>query len=426
MGWHHSGMQSFYKFKSWLNEVARVPWKDALRTLRERFREDRLGVTASSLTFTTIIALVPLVTMALAIFTAFPVFYKLQDVLQKWLVQSLVPVDIARQVMSYLDQFSDKASKLGVAGFAFFLASAFALIFTIDRTLNNIWRVRVQRPLSHRMVMYWAVLTLSPVLLAASLTLTSYAVSASKGWVSDLPGMVSVMVYCLQMVLISSSMAILFRYVPNTYVRWGHAWMGGLLVACGLELAKKALTVYLSKVPTYSLVYGAFATVPILLIWIYLAWVIVLLGATLTAYLPGLLAGANRRQLGVGWQMEVALEVLAHLASAKSQPIKGLSATQLCFALQLDKARLEPVLSNLQSLDWVGLLQEKQSLEAESRYVLLIQPEDTGVKPLIERCLVAQSSTSQKIWQVAQWETMPLQSFLPAILASDTDSAKRE
>jgi membrane protein len=419
-------MQAIYKLNSWLNEVARVPWSDALLTLRARFREDRLGVTASSLTFTTIIALVPLVTMALAIFTAFPVFYKLQDVLQKWLVQSLVPIDIARQVMSYLDQFSEKASKLGMAGFAFFLASAFALIFTIDRTLNSIWRVRVQRPLSHRMVMYWAVLTLSPVLLAASLTLTSYAVSASKGWVSELPGVVTWMVYILQMVLVSSSMAILFRYVPNTYVRWGHAWLGGLWVAVGLELAKKLLTLYLSKVPTYSLVYGAFATVPILLVWIYLAWVIVLLGAALTAYLPSLLAGANRRQLGVGWPMEVALEVLAHLASAKQQSIKGLSASQLCAALPLDNARLETVLRTLQSLDWVGLLQEKQSLEAEARYVLLIQPENTAVKPLVERCLLAGSASTQKIWQVAQWDAMLLQSVLPAILASETDSAKRE
>ena len=406
-------MQSFQKFKFWLQDVARVPWMDAMHTLRERFREDRLGVTASSLTFTTVIALVPLITVALAVFTAFPVFYKMQDVLQKWLVQSLVPVDIARQVMSYLDQFSDKASKLGVAGFAVFLATAFTLIFTIDRTLNNIWRVRVQRPLAHRMVMYWAAITLSPLVLGASLTLSSYAVSVSKGWVGDLPGGVSFVLYSLQMLLVSSSMAVMFRYIPNTFVRWGHAWIGGLFVAFGIELAKKVLTMYLSKVPTYSLVYGAFATVPILLVWIYVAWVIVLLGAALTAYLPGLLAGAPKRRVGPGWQFQLALEVLGRLVSAKQQPEKGLSAAQLCAALQVDNARLEPVMQALQLLDWVGLLQESNAYDAESRYVILVQPDKTSLQPLIQRLLLSGNAATEKIWQLTQWQTMTLESALP-------------
>ena len=406
-------MQSFQKFKFWLKDVARVPWMDAMHTLRERFREDRLGVTASSLTFTTVIALVPLITVALAVFTAFPVFYKLQDVLQKWLVQSLVPVDIARQVMSYLDQFSDKASKLGVAGFAVFLATAFTLIFTIDRTLNSIWRVRVQRPLAHRMVMYWAAITLSPLVLGASLTLTSYAVSASKGWVSDMPGGVSLVLYGLQMLLVSSSMAVMFRYIPNTFVRWGHAWIGGLFVACGIELAKKVLTIYLSKVPTYSLVYGAFATVPILLVWIYVAWVIVLLGAALTAYLPGLLAGAPKRRVGPGWQFQLALEVLGRLVCAMQQPEKGLSAAQLCAALQVDNTRLEPVMQALQLLDWVGLLQESNAFDAESRYVILVQPDKTPLQPLIQKILLSSNAATEKIWQLTQWQTMTLESALP-------------
>ncbi len=417
-------MQGSSSLIFWLRDVARVPWRGALRTLRARFGEDRLGVHASSLTFTTIIALVPLFTMVLAVFTAFPVFSKFQDVLQKWLVQSLVPLDIARQVMSYLDQFSAKASRLGVAGFAVFLASAFTLIFTVDRTLNHIWRVRVQRPWSHRMVMYWAAVTLSPVLLGVSLSLTSYAISASVGWVGDLPGVVSVFLLVLQLLLIASTMALVFRYVPNTYVAWGHAWLGGLLVACGLEAAKKLLTMYLSKVPTYSLVYGAFATVPILLIWLYVAWVIVLLGATLTAYLPGLLAGAAKRKLGAGWQFEVALEVVAHLAAALQQPAKGLSAAQLCAALHLDNARLEVVLVALQGLDWVGLLQEKQGADVEARYVLLIQTEKTPLKPLLEHCLLTNNPATQAIWQAAQWDTMTLQAALPAILEHGDVSAK--
>ena len=128
-----------------LADLQHFPWRSTALTLGERFREDRLSLTASSLTFTTTIALVPFLTVALALFTAFPIFNKLQGALQAWLVQSLVPDTIARQVLGYLTQFAGKASRLGTAGLAVLFVTALALILTIDRTLNSIWRVR-QRP----------------------------------------------------------------------------------------------------------------------------------------------------------------------------------------------------------------------------------------------------------------------------------------
>ena len=147
-------MQAKPLFTSWLKDIASIPWRDAAVMLRERFREDRLGLTASSLTFTTTIALVPLITVALAVFTAFPMFAKFQDVLQRWLIESLVPDNIARQVLGYLNQFAGKASRLGVAGLAILLGTALALIFTIDRTLNSIWRVKKPRRLAS---VYWSI-----------------------------------------------------------------------------------------------------------------------------------------------------------------------------------------------------------------------------------------------------------------------------
>ncbi|MDP3833638.1 MAG: YihY family inner membrane protein, partial [Hydrogenophaga sp.] len=167
-----------------LESLARALWRDALNfpwrntaiTLRERFREDRLGITASSLTFTTTISLVPLFTVALAIFSAFPMFERLQLTLQRWLVQSLVPPDIAKQVFSYLNQFASKAGQMGWAGALVLLITALALILTIDRKLNDIWRVRQPRSLTQRVLVYWAVLTLGPLLLAGSLTVTTFAV----------------------------------------------------------------------------------------------------------------------------------------------------------------------------------------------------------------------------------------------------------
>src|SRR3569832_1963305 len=171
-----------------LEEIRRFPWRSTGRTLLERFREDRLGVQASSLTFTTTMALVPFFTVALAVFTAFPMFGKLQAALQAWLVQSLIPDAIARQVLGYLTQFAGKASRLGAAGVAARFVTALALVLTIDRTLNSIWRVKRPRPLGQRVLVYWAVMTLGPLLLGASLSFSSYVLSASKGLVSDIPG----------------------------------------------------------------------------------------------------------------------------------------------------------------------------------------------------------------------------------------------
>ncbi|OYQ39967.1 hypothetical protein CHU94_11555 [Rhodoferax sp. TH121] len=405
-------MQLIERLKPWLHDVASIPWRDAALTLRERFREDRLGLTASSLTFTTTIALVPFITVALAVFTAFPMFAKFQDVLQKWLIESLVPDNIARQVLGYLNQFAGKASRLGAAGLAILLGTALALIFTIDRTLNSIWRVRKRRPLGQRVLIYWAAMTLGPLLLGASLSLTSYAVSASKGVVGGLPGGVSLLLDSLQFVLVAAGMAAMFHYVPNTQVRWGHAWMGGLFVSAGMELARKGLALYLSKVPTYSVVYGAFATVPILLIWIYVAWVIVLLGAALTAYLPSLIAGVPRRRLGHGWQFQLALESLQMLERARTSADKGLTLTQMRTIMQVDPLRLEPVLQMLVDLDWVGQLSEAGAHGAQARYVLLADPDSTVLEPLMRAALLKPDAVTENLWKIGRWPATTLREAL--------------
>ena len=389
-----------------------MPWIEAVRTLRERFRDDHLGLTASSLTFTTTLALVPIITVALAVFTAFPMFAEFQDVLQKWLIQSLVPDNIARQVLGYLTQFSGKASKLGVAGVAVLLGTALALIFTIDRTLNNIWRVRKPRPFAQRVLIYWAAITLGPLLLGVSLSITSYALSASKGVVGAMPGGVGLLLNAVQFLLVGAGMAAMFRYVPNTHVRWGHAWIGGVFVSAGMEVAKKVLALYLSKVPTYSVVYGAFATVPILLIWIYVAWVIVLLGAALTAYIPSLLAGVPRSRSVLGWQFHLALEVLQQLDAVRLQANKGLTHSQLCAELRIDLLRLEPVLEALTALDWIGQLTETTQNGEEARFILLTDPQTTLLEPLIQKLLLPPSETTTKLWKNGRWPTTTLREVL--------------
>ena len=363
-----------------LQILHRFPWRNTAAVLRERFREDRLGLTASSLTFTTVIALVPLFTLILAVFTAFPMFAKMQGTLQTWLVQSLVPDNIARNVLGYLTQFAAKASRLGVVGLVAFIVTALALIFTIDRTLNSIWRVRQLRPFAQRLLIYWAGLTLGPVLLAASLTLTSYALSASKGLVGAMPGGVKFLFDVLEFALLAGGLAALYHYVPNTRVKWGHALAGGVFVATGLEVAKGLLTWYLKTVPTYSAVYGAFATVPILLLWIYIAWVIVLFGAVIAAYLPSLLSGVARRGSTPGWNFQLAFEAIQALDAAAQTDAKGLTLEQLSAQLRVDDLQLAQPLQALRELDWIGMLASDEA--ATQRIVLLANPQTTTLLPL--------------------------------------------
>lgn len=387
--------------------LSRFPWRSTALTLRERFREDRLGVTASSLTFTTTMALVPFITVALAIFTAFPMFAKFQGVLQKWLLESLIPDNIARQVLGYLTQFAGQASKLGVVGVALLLTTAVALILTIDHTLNSIWRVRQPRPLGQRVLVYWAAVTLGPLLLGISLSITSYAISASKGVVNVIPGGVQLLLDALQFFLMAGGMAAMYHYVPNTQVKWAHAWSGGLFVSAGFELAKKLLTLYLSKVPTYSVVYGAFATVPILLIWIYVAWVIVLLGAVIAAYLPSLLSGVSHRARTHGLQFQLALESLQHLERVRTTEVRGLTMGQLALLLRVDTLQLEPVLETLCVLDWTGLLQEELEGEA-ARYILLANPDTTPLAPLLNALLLKQDESTNNLWINSRWPSLNL------------------
>ena len=398
-----------------MTELSHFPWKTTAQTLRERFREDHLGLTASSLTFTTILALVPFFTVALAVFTAFPIFGKLQDALQGWLVSSLVPDSISRQVLGYLTQFASKASSLGAAGSSILLATALALILTIDRTLNDIWRVQRLRPLGQRVLIYWAAITLGPLLMGASLALTSYVMSASGGLVKRLPDGVQLLFDSIQFVVLAGGMAALYHYVPNTPVKWRHAWTGGLFVAVCIELAKKVLAVYLGKVPTYSVVYGAFATLPILLVWIYVAWVIVLLGAVVTAYLPSLLAGVARRGTVAGWTFQLAVEVLQQLHRVRHQPLKGLRPSQLAQLLRVDGLQLAPVLEALTALDWVGQVNDAAVGEAdvpESRYVLLANPGATPLAPLVQRLLLERSESLQPLWSKARLEGLLLEDVL--------------
>jgi membrane protein len=384
------------------------PWRDTFSTLRARFRDDRLGLTASSLTFTTLISLVPLLTVMLAVFSAFPMFASFQDALQKYFLQTLVPPDIASQVLKALTTFAAKAKGVGSVGLVFLFLAALALMLTIDRTLNAIWRVRTPRPIAQRVLVYWAAATLGPLILGVSLSLTSYALSRSQGIVGVLPGGVALLLALLEFSLLVAAFAGLFHYVPNTHVRWRHAIAGGLFSALGFEVAKRLLSWYLQTVPTYTVIYGTLAAVPIFLIWIYFAWVIVLLGAVIAAYGPSLQMHVKRWPEGPGAALQLALAVLRELAAARRLGDRGLSGSQLAETLRTDPLQTEPIIDTLVAFDWVGRLDEPR----DPRFVLLCDPVRTPARPLLAQWLLEPTPASSVLWERAGFETMTVADLL--------------
>ena len=401
-------MKPIESIQATLNEFLHFPWRQMLRTLWHRFREVRLGMTASSLTFTTVLALVPLFTLGLAIFTAFPIFAQVQEQLQRWLIESLVPESISRQVLGSLTQFSRKASRLGLVGLIAVVATSLALLVTIDRTLGQIWRVSRQRPWGQRVLIYWAGITLGPLLLGGSLAISSYLFTGYLSGLGDwLPVSVRTLLDLVEFCLLVACVTGLYYYLPNTRVDWRHALTGGVVVAVGLELAKKVLALYLAQMPTYSAIYGAFSAVPILLVWIYVAWVVVLLGAVVTASLPEIGRQSKRQADGPGWSFRLSLEVLRSLSLARSSSPQGLRMSQLADELHIEQRHAQLVLETLQELKWVGRL-EQSNTKLDSAWVLLVDMANTNLEPLVQKLCLYPSHATDLLWQKTQLTSLKL------------------
>ncbi len=261
-------------------------WHDLLafmRLLVARFNEDRCPQVAASLTFTTLLSLVPLVTIALTIFSAFPVFEEFSIQIKIFLLMNLVP-DIAGKIITdYMVQFANSAMQLTAIGIVFLAVTAMMLLQTIEQAFNVIWRVRRNRPAIKRFVAYWAVITLAPLLLGASIALTSWFAGMSAGYVEHVPFLGKSVLKLLPVLLTWIAFTLIFRLVPNRYVPLPHALAGALLAAILFALMNWFFAFYISHFPTYRLVYGAFASLPIFLMWIYFSWLAILSGALITA-----------------------------------------------------------------------------------------------------------------------------------------------
>lgn len=260
--------------------------RDLFRFAARRLDEEHLPEVAGSLTFTTVLALVPLLTIALAIFTAFPLFNTFRSSLEAYFIQNLMPKVIANTILGYLNQFASKSTRLSAFGGVFLFVTAVMMMSMIDRVFNQIWQVKIQRPVTQRILVYWAIVTLGPLLIGVSITLTSYLFTATNDVVMSVPFIGAMFYTLVSVALTTAAFTLLYIAVPNRMVDWRDAAWGGLLAGIAFEIAKRLFAVYITKFPTYTVIYGAVAAVPIFLVWIYLFWIITLFGALLAAALP--------------------------------------------------------------------------------------------------------------------------------------------
>lgn len=321
------------------------------RFIVKRFNQDRCVQVAASLTFTTLLSLVPLITIALTMFSAFPVFEDFSLQIKTYLLNNLMPNMAGKIVTKYMQQFAESATHLTAIGIVFLTVTAMLMMLTIDHAFNTIWGVTRPRPLIKRLVIYWAVLTLGPLLIGASLSLTSWLIGLSMGYARHIPIFGVGALKVLPIIFTTLAFALLFRIVPNRYVPYTNALTGAIVSAIAFESMNQVFGYYISHFNTYKLVYGAFASVPIFLMWIYLSWLATLFGAVIAASLSHWRAPEAQHSTPATQLLNV-LRVLQIMASGLRQG-KVSVFTDLSRSLYLDYDTLERVLETLEGADMV-------------------------------------------------------------------------
>lgn len=352
-----------------------------LQRIIERMKQERLNQAASSLTFTTVLAIVPLATVALAIFTAFPIFQNFRTALQDYFLEALMPAAISEQVMGFINSFAGKARGLTLMGILFLIVSALAMMLTMEGALNQIWQTRRRSPLLKRLLNYWGALTLGPVLVGISLYLTGLA-AASVASIRSLSPASSLLLWLVPVLLSMLGWALVYKTVPHAKVSWQHALTGAFVTAVLFEFIKRGFAIYLTRFANFGQLYGAFATVPIFLIWLYLCWMITLVGAVVTAIAPSW-GEKRRKQLPLaGDSLANAFEILKILNYSRIKPPFSVEFEAFIETTDLSRSAVQTALETLQTLGWVNQIVDEESIKL--RYTLLIEPSAVPLKALLD------------------------------------------
>ncbi len=248
----------------------------------KRFLQDGCVYRASALTFTSLLAMVPLMVVAFSIFAAFPAFKTVGQQVQGFIFDNFVP-HASQIVQTQVLTFVDKASQLSAVGFVFLIVTAVLMLFTIEQALNAIWRVPKRRKGVSAFLLYWAILTLSPILLGASVVISTYLLSLPLfAEAANAYAMQNTLLGILPFILTTIAFTLLFVALPNCHVPIRYGFTGAVFAAILFGMAKVGFAAYISNFNTYALLYGALAAIPIFLLWVYLSWLIILAGAELS------------------------------------------------------------------------------------------------------------------------------------------------
>jgi membrane protein len=350
-----------------------------------KFKHDKCTQMAASLTFDTLLSLVPLITIALTLFSAFPVFSDFSEQIRHFLLSNMLPETGGKLISYYVEQFAESASKLTAVGLIFLALTAMLVMVTIDNAFNTIWHVTKHRSLFKRIIVYWSVLTLAPLLIGASLSLTSWLVGLSIGYTKEAPIFGVVTLKVVPALLTTLAFSLLFKLMPNRHVPLNHAFIGGVVASVAFETMNRGFGIFIAHFSTYKLVYGAFASIPIFLLWIYLSWVTILFGALIAASLSRW-QHRGAQQLNNVTQFYFVVRMLgsmhAGLANGQLQSVASLSdAMMLAYEETedlLEKLQRAKIVRQLSDTDWIMIRDAEHISLRELTGIFLL---DTGTLP---------------------------------------------
>ena len=368
----------------WLDRYSWVKRaRDVAIFAQRRARDVRMAQVAGSLTFTTTLTIVPLFAVALALFTAFPLFVEFRSAIENAVLKTL-PGQISDTVLRYINEFALKATRLTAVGLIFLTVTAIAMMVTFDRVMNDIWRVKNRRSLTQRVLMYWAILTLGPLLIGASLSASSYLWSLSGDAVKQLPRSIRGALDYAPVVISGFAYAALFVFVPNRAVAWRDALIGGFIAAVLAEIFKHSFGEFVARGTTGS-IYGAFAVLPLFLIWIYLSWYVVLFGAAITATLPRLRATRFADEMLAGNQFITSAALLKALMHAKHSKSPAVAPAELARQIRTSVDEAEHLLEALERLGYVRRLAvSRPGRRSDHDWMLICDETTMTLKPAFE------------------------------------------
>ena len=344
--------------RSGIDTVRSLSWpevRDLFLFAHRRLREESLPQVAGSLTFTTVFALVPLLTIALAIFTTFPLFNTFRTSLEAYFVQSVMPKSISSTILNYLTMFASKATRLSAVGAVALIFTSIAMMNLIERVFNRIWRVRAERRWTKRILVYWAIITLGPLLIGVSLTLSGQVFMATSDLIGDVPVIGALIYTVLSLALTTATFTLLYVAVPNRDVDWYDAAWGGLVAGLAFEVAKRGFAVFITQFPTYSKIYGALAALPLFLLWVYVSWMITLFGALLVAALPVVKYERWWHEAQPGGEFVDAMAILRVLhVACKCGDTALVSAGAIRARTRLGFDEMDSLLERMMAEGWVG------------------------------------------------------------------------